>query len=52
MPDCNLRSEGQFMTIEMVTDGFTEASGFRATHIAIDPMGNDRSWENSEFKSK
>ena len=38
------------MTIEMATDGFTEASGFRATHIAVDPgiNINERSWENSE----
>ena len=36
VPDCILQSEGQYMTIEMYTDSFMQAPGFRATHVAID----------------
>ena len=46
-PDCVLKSERQYMTIEMFTDGFTEAPGFRATHIATDAGGNrGSSWQS------
>ena len=34
-PDCELQSFGRYMSIQMVTDGFTEAPGFRATMIAV-----------------
>jgi hypothetical protein len=34
-PDCELQSFGRYMSIHMVTDGFTEAPGFRATMIAV-----------------
>ena len=34
IPDCVLQSEGQCMTIEMTTDSFTGAPGFRAIHMA------------------
>lgn len=34
-PNCLMESEGQYMSIELRTDGFTEGPGFRATHIAV-----------------
>ena len=45
-----LQSEGQYMTIEMSTDGFTQAPGFRATHIAIDVTGGRESSQNSKYE--
>ena len=35
VPNCEFESRGRIMTIEMKTDSFTEAPGFRATHIAL-----------------
>ena len=39
-PDCVLESEGQNMTIEMRTDGFTEGPGFRVTFFALFGISN------------
>ena len=38
VPNCELQSQGRNMSIQMITDGFTEAPGFRAEMIA--KMGN------------
>ena len=49
VPDCILQSEGQYMSIEMYTDSFIQAPGFRATHIAIDGTGLDSKYATTSM---
>ena len=50
-PDCELQSEGGYMTIQMKTDSFTEGPGFKATFTSLPSHTDKQNCKKSQIRS-